>query len=155
MEPRLKAVQEIDTVTIRFCGDSGDGMQITGSEFARATAVAGNDLQTFPDYPAEIRAPAGTLPGVSGFQIQFSSSPVYTSGDQPDVLVAMNPAALKTNLADLSSGGMLIVNTGAFTETNLAKAEYKANPLTDNSLAKYRCYFLDISSLVTKMEFRT
>ncbi|MHB8875193.1 MAG: 2-oxoacid:acceptor oxidoreductase subunit alpha [Myxococcaceae bacterium] len=145
-----KAVEEIETVTIRFCGDSGDGMQITGSEFARATAVAGNDLQTFPDYPAEIRAPAGTLPGVSGFQIQFSSASVFTSGDQPDVLVAMNPAALKTNLADLVSGGTLIVNSGAFNETNLTKAGYATNPLTDGSLSKYRTYLLDISGLVVK-----
>src|SRR5712664_116184 len=102
--PRPKPRQEIDTVTIRFCGDSGDGMQLTGTEFTRASAIAGNDLQTFPDFPAEIRAPAGTLPGVSGFQIQFSQSTVYTPGDQPDVLVAMNPAALKTNLSDLVPG---------------------------------------------------
>src|SRR5258707_969006 len=108
--PRLKPREEIDTVTIRFCGDSGDGMQLTGMEFTRASAIAGNDLQTFPDYPAEIRAPAGTLPGVSGFQIQFSHWPVYTPGDQPDVLVAMNPAALKTNLSDLPLGGMLVLN---------------------------------------------
>src|SRR4030095_15410410 len=99
--PSPKQTQEIVGVTIRFCGDSGDGMQLTGSEFTRASAIAGNDLQTFPDYPAEIRAPAGTLPGVSGVQIQFSTQPVYTPGDQPDVLVAMNPAALKTNLPDL------------------------------------------------------
>src|SRR6516165_6460721 len=135
---RPKPRREIDTVTIRFCGDSGDGMQLTGTEFTRASAIAGNDLQTFPDYPAEIRAPAGTLPGVSGFQIQFSHSPVYTPGDQPDVLVAMNPAALKTNLSDLPSGGMLLVNTGAFTEPNLVKAGYNGNPLEDGSLATYK-----------------
>src|SRR6476620_1826352 len=106
--------QEIQGVTIRFCGDSGDGMQLTGSEFTRASAVAGNDLQTFPDFPAEIRAPAGTLPGVSGFQIQLSSNEVFTPGDAPDVLVAMNPAALRTNLPDLVHGGLLVLNTGAF-----------------------------------------
>ncbi|HEX4620919.1 MAG TPA: 2-oxoacid:acceptor oxidoreductase subunit alpha, partial [Myxococcaceae bacterium] len=139
--------KELDAVTIRFCGDSGDGMQLTGTEFTRASAIAGNDLQTFPDFPAEIRAPAGTLPGVSGFQIQFSNAEVYTPGDQPDVLVAMNPAALKTNLADLVSGGILILNTGAFIENNLAKAGYKANPLDDGSLSKYRTYAVDISKL--------
>ena len=146
-ELKKKSRQEVETVTIRFCGDSGDGMQLTGTEFTRASAIAGNDLQTFPDYPAEIRAPAGTLPGVSGFQIQFSQSPVYTPGDQPDVLVAMNPAALKTNLGDLPSGGMLLVNTGAFTEPNLAKAGYKSNPLTDGSLSNYRLHEVDISKL--------
>jgi 2-oxoglutarate/2-oxoacid ferredoxin oxidoreductase subunit alpha len=143
-----KHVEEVPTVTIRFCGDSGDGMQLTGTEFTRASAIAGNDLQTFPDYPAEIRAPAGTLPGVSGFQIQFSSGQVFTPGDAPDVLVAMNPAALKTNLPDLTSGGTLIVNTGAFTENNLTKAGYKSNPLTDGSLSKYKTLFVDISKLV-------
>jgi len=144
---RQKPRQEIETVTIRFCGDSGDGMQLTGTEFTRASAIAGNDLQTFPDFPAEIRAPAGTLPGVSGFQIQFSHSTVYTPGDQPDVLVAMNPAALRTNLGDLPSGGTLIVNAGAFNEQNLTKAGYKANPLEDGSLSKYRVYSVDISKL--------
>jgi 2-oxoglutarate ferredoxin oxidoreductase subunit alpha len=148
--PPPKAALEVDTVTIRFCGDSGDGMQLTGSEFTRASAVAGNDLQTFPDYPAEIRAPAGTLPGVSGFQIQFSSSPVYTAGDHPDVLVAMNPAALKTNLADLVQGGLLVLNTGAFTETNLQKAGYAQNPLDDPKLAeRYRVQKIDISALTS------
>ncbi len=146
-QPRPKPVHEVRAVTIRFCGDSGDGMQLTGSEFTRASAIAGNDLQTFPDFPAEIRAPAGTLPGVSGFQIQFSSDPVYTPGDQPDVLVAMNPAALKTNLGDLAPGGTLILNTGAFTESNLQKAGYQSNPLTDGSLSKYRTHFIDISKL--------
>jgi 2-oxoglutarate ferredoxin oxidoreductase subunit alpha len=145
--PSPKTIQEIPAVTIRFVGDSGDGMQLTGLEFTRATAIAGNDLQTFPDFPAEIRAPAGTLPGVSGFQIHFSSEPVFTPGDQPDVLVAMNPAALKTNLKDLTPGGMLIVNTGAFVETNLQKAGYKANPLTDGSLASYKTHEVDITKL--------
>ncbi|MEW6431392.1 MAG: 2-oxoacid:acceptor oxidoreductase subunit alpha [Myxococcota bacterium] len=145
--PGNKAVQEIPAVTIRFAGDSGDGMQLTGLEFTRATAIAGNDLQTFPDYPAEIRAPAGTLPGVSGFQIHFSSEPVFTPGDQPDVLVAMNPAALKTNLKDLVPGGTLIVNTGAFIDTNLQKAGYTSNPLTDGSLASYKTHEVDITRL--------
>jgi 2-oxoglutarate ferredoxin oxidoreductase subunit alpha len=147
---RQKPRQEIETVTIRFCGDSGDGMQLTGTEFTRASAIAGNDLQTFPDFPAEIRAPAGTLPGVSGFQIQFSHSTVYTPGDQPDVLVAMNPAALKTNLGDLPPGGTLIVNAGAFNEQNLTKAGYKANPLEDGSLSKYRVHVVDISKLTAR-----
>ncbi len=142
-----KPVVEIPSVTIRFVGDSGDGMQLTGLEFTRATAIAGNDLQTFPDYPAEIRAPAGTLPGVSGFQIQFSSEPVYTPGDQPDVLVVMNPAALKTNLKDLTPGGTLIINTGAFNENNLVKAGYASNPLNDGTLAKYKRFDVDISKL--------
>jgi 2-oxoglutarate ferredoxin oxidoreductase subunit alpha len=144
---KQKPLREVETVTIRFVGDSGDGMQLTGTEFTRASAIAGNDLQTFPDFPAEIRAPAGTLPGVSGFQIQFSHSMVYTPGDQPDVLVAMNPAALKTNLPDLPAGGTLILNTGAFTEPNLQKAGYKSNPLQDGSLSKYQVYGIDISKL--------
>jgi len=149
--PPPKQLQEIQGVTIRFCGDSGDGMQLTGSEFTRASAIAGNDLQTFPDYPAEIRAPAGTLPGVSGFQIQFSAQPVYTPGDQPDVLVAMNPAALKTNLPDLVPGGMLIVNTSAFNENNLTKAGYPSNPLQDQALlTKYKVFQVDISKLTEK-----
>ncbi|MBI3181633.1 MAG: 2-oxoacid:acceptor oxidoreductase subunit alpha [Myxococcales bacterium] len=146
-QSRPKKIEEVSTVTIRFAGDSGDGMQLTGSEFTRASAVAGNDLQTFPDYPAEIRAPAGTVPGVSGFQLQFSSQPVYTSGDQPDVLVAMNPAALKSNLPDLVPGGLLIINTGAFNEINLGKAGYPSNPLTDDSLSKYRTHLIDITQL--------
>jgi 2-oxoglutarate ferredoxin oxidoreductase subunit alpha len=145
--PLQKPRQEVETVTIRFCGDSGDGMQLTGTEFTRASAIAGNDLQTFPDFPAEIRAPAGTLPGVSGFQIQFSHSTVYTPGDQPDVLVAMNPAALKTNLGDLPSGGFLLVNTGAFNEQNLQKAGYRGNPLEDGSLSAYRLHSVDITKL--------
>src|ERR1700757_3530979 len=111
----------IDKACIRFCGDSGDGMQITGSQFTNTAALYGNDLATFPDFPAEIRAPAGTLAGVSGFQVNISSNEVYTPGDQPDVLVAMNAAALKTNLGDLPQGGTLIVNTDGFNEGNLNK----------------------------------
>src|SRR5262249_52738626 len=137
---RQKPRQEVDTVTIRFCGDSGDGMQLTGTEFTRASAMAVKCCHAFPVSPAEIRAPAGTLPGVSGFQIQFSHSTVYTPGDQPDVLVAMNPAALKTNLGDLPPGGFLLVNTGAFNEQDLQKAGYPSNPLEDGSLSKYQVH---------------
>src|SRR4029078_3091384 len=118
----------IDKAVLRFCGDSGDGMQITGSQFTNTAALFGNDLATFPDFPAEIRAPAGTLPGVSGFQVNFSSSDVYTPGDTVDVLVAMNPAALKTNVADLKPGGILIVNLDDFKETDLKKAQCRTNP---------------------------
>lgn len=132
---------------VRFAGDSGDGMQITGSQFTSAAALARNDLATFPDFPAEIRAPAGTLYGVSGFQIHFAADDVYTPGDAPDVLVAMNPAALKTNLADLVPTGLLIVNTGAFTKLNLQKAGYSANPLEDGSLEGYNLLAIDITKL--------
>src|SRR4051794_18596135 len=142
-----RPVEEIDTVVIRFCGDSGDGMQLTGTEFTRATAMAGNDLSTLPDFPAEIRAPAGTLAGVSGFQLNFSSREVFTPGDQPDVLVAMNPAALKTTLPDLRPKGTLIVNPGAFTAKNVEMAGYKTNPIEDGSLDVYRTYKIDISKL--------
>ncbi len=145
--PLAKERQALDSVTIRFSGDSGDGMQLTGSEFTRATAVAGNDLQTFPDYPAEIRAPSGTVAGVSGYQIQLSRFPVFTSGDRPDVLVAMNPAALKANLGELRPGGQLIINTGAFTPQNLEKAGYTQNPLEDGSLERYRTTQVDITRL--------
>src|SRR5690349_4420150 len=140
--------QKIDTVTIRFVGDSGDGMQLTGTEFTKASALAGNDLATFPDYPAEIRAPAGSLFGVSGYQINFASKDVHMPGDQPDVLVAMNPAAFKTNLADLRVGGLLVVNAGAFTAGNLEKAGYKSNPLEDEALKQnYRLFPVDMSKL--------
>jgi 2-oxoglutarate ferredoxin oxidoreductase subunit alpha len=145
--PRPKRTEEVDTVVIRFCGDSGDGMQLTGTEFTKISALYGNDLATFPDFPAEIRAPAGTLAGVSGFQINFSSLEVLTPGDRPDVLVAMNPAALKTNISDLAPGGILIVNTGAFTASNIERAGYKSNPLEDGSLDKYRLHKIDISKL--------
>ncbi len=138
---------ELERVTIRFAGDSGDGMQLTGGQFTRTAAVFGNDVSTFPDYPAEIRAPAGSLPGVSGFQISFSSADIHTPGDAPDVLVAMNPAALKTNVMDLPAGGALIVNSDAFTNQNLAKAAYSANPLTDGSLKQYSVFEIPISTL--------
>jgi 2-oxoglutarate ferredoxin oxidoreductase subunit alpha len=137
-KPRRKPAAEIGSVTIRFAGDSGDGIQLTGGQFTAATASAGNDLSTMPDYPAEIRAPAGSLPGVSGFQIQFSCDEVLTPGDSPQVLVAFNPAALKTNLKDVEAGGFVIVNTDAFNEANLKKANYAADPLKDGSLSAYR-----------------
>ena len=143
-EPR-QSVQTRDRVTIRFAGDSGDGMQLTGTQFTRTTAVYGNDLATLPDYPAEIRAPAGSLPGVSGFQLSFSSNDIHTPGDNPDALVAMNPAALKTNLGDLVPGGLLIVDEGEFNPTNLRKAGYEINPLDDGSLTPYRLLRIDIT----------
>jgi 2-oxoglutarate ferredoxin oxidoreductase subunit alpha len=139
--------KEIDSVVIRFAGDSGDGMQLTGTQFTQSTALMGNDLATFPDFPAEIRAPAGTTYGVSAFQINFASFDIMTPGDQPDVLVAMNPAALKVHLRDLTPGGTVIVNTGAFSERNLQKAGYAANPLEDGTLEPYRAILIDISKL--------
>ena len=137
----------IEKAVLRFCGDSGDGMQITGSQFTNTVALYGNDLATFPDYPAEIRAPAGTLPGVSGFQIQFSSGDVFTPGDSVDVLVAMNPAALRTNVKDLKANGILIVNSDAFTPGDLKKADLETNPLEDSSLDKYRVFPVDLERL--------
>ena len=142
-----KHLEEVETVTIRFAGDSGDGMQLTGTQFTNTSAVVGNDISTLPDFPAEIRAPAGSLPGVSGFQLNFSSQDIKTPGDQPNVLVAMNPAALKVNLPDLEEGGTLIVNTDGFTPENLKYANYATNPLDDNSLAGYRIHKLPISTL--------
>jgi 2-oxoglutarate ferredoxin oxidoreductase subunit alpha len=140
-------VQELDRVTIRFAGDSGDGMQLAGLQFTNTSAFYGNDVSTLPDYPAEIRAPAGSLPGVSSFQVSFSSYDIYTPGDAPDVLVAMNPAALKTNLPDLPKGGTIVVNVDEFTEANLKKAAYEANPLEDGSLSGYRVIKVPISTL--------
>lgn len=139
--------KEVDRVVIRFAGDSGDGMQLTGERFTSATAFFGNDLATLPDYPAEIRAPAGTIPGVSAFQIQFSDHDILTPGDQPGVLVAMNPAALKANIADLIHGGLLIVNKDAFEKRNLDKAGYEENPLEDKSLQKYQVYQVPMTSI--------
>ena len=124
-----KPVEQLDRVIIRFAGDSGDGMQLTGDRFTSETALMGNDLATFPDFPAEIRAPAGSLPGVSGFQVHFADHDIFTPGDQPNVLVAMNPAALKTNVTDMPKGATLIVNTDAFNDRNLQKAGYEASPL--------------------------
>ncbi|MDH5676063.1 MAG: 2-oxoacid:acceptor oxidoreductase subunit alpha [Myxococcales bacterium] len=145
-----KAVETVSTVAIRFAGDSGDGMQLTGTQFTDTTALAGNDLATFPDFPAEIRAPAGTLAGVSGFQINFSSAAVFTPGDAPDVLIAMNPAALRANLGDLKQGGMLILNTEAFNKKNLQRAGYGANPADDGSLKNYKVFQADITGMTLK-----
>ena len=140
--------QIVERVVVRFAGDSGDGMQLTGTELTKAAAKAGNDIATFPDFPAEIRAPAGSLAGVSGFQLHFASTDIYTPGDAPDVLVAMNPAALKTNIDDLVKGGTLIVNTGTFTTANLKKAGYDSNPLDGGELEKkFRIHPIDISNL--------
>ncbi len=143
--PQDSASSTPDAIVVRFAGDSGDGMQLTGGQFTLSTALAGNDLATFPDFPAEIRAPQGTLFGVSAFQINFGSRQINTAGDAPDVLVAMNPAALKVNLAALKPGGLIIADTGAFTKRNLDKAHYEANPLEDDSLAKYDVLAFDIS----------
>lgn len=139
-----------ESIVVRFAGDSGDGMQLTGGQFTLSTALAGNDLATFPDFPAEIRAPQGTLFGVSAFQINFGSDAIETAGDAYDVLVAMNPAALKTNLADLKPGGLIIADTGEFNDRNLAKAKYDANPVADGSLAKWQVLAFDISALTVE-----
>lgn len=139
-------IAELDAVTIRFAGDSGDGMQLTGTQFTNTSAVLGNDVSTLPDFPAEIRAPAGSLPGVSGFQLNFSNHDIRTPGDEPNVLVAMNPAALKVNLPDLEQGGILIVNTDAFNENNLKKAGYGVSPLEDDSLSAYRVFKIPITT---------
>ena len=141
-------LQQLDRVVIRFAGDSGDGMQITGNQFTLTSALAGNDLATLPDFPAEIRAPIGTRPGVSGFQLQFSSSDIHTPGDAPDVLVAMNPAALVVNIKDLKAGGTVVVNTGNFKENDLKKARCDTNPLDDGSLDGYRVIPVDINQRV-------
>jgi 2-oxoglutarate ferredoxin oxidoreductase subunit alpha len=144
---KLKEVLKLKEVTVRFAGDSGDGMQLTGSQFSDTTAWVGNDLNTLPDYPAEIRAPAGTLYGVSGFQLHFSSDDIHTPGDQPDVLVAMNPAALKKNFAELKKGGMIIVNNDSFDLKNLKLAGYDSNPLEDDTLSGYEVHKVPISTL--------
>jgi len=145
-----RPVEAIGSVVIRFAGDSGDGMQLTGAGFSMAVAKAGHDFSTHPDYPSEIRAPTGTLFGVSGYQIQYASGQVFTSGDAPDVLVAMNPAALKTNLRDVKRGGIVIANTGAFDVTNLKKAGYEADPLAGDGLDGWRLYKIDISGLTAR-----
>ncbi len=146
-EGRERDVEELETVTIRFAGDSGDGMQLTGTQFTNTSAIFGNDISTLPDFPAEIRAPAGSLPGVSGFQLNFSSQHIRTPGDQPNVLVAMNPAALKVNLGDLEDGGTLLVNTDEFNKENLKKANYSSNPLEDDTLKGYRVHRLPITTV--------
>jgi 2-oxoglutarate/2-oxoacid ferredoxin oxidoreductase subunit alpha len=142
-----KPVEQLDRVIIRFAGDSGDGMQLTGGRFASETAILGNDLSTLPDFPAEIRAPAGSLPGVSGFQIHFSDHDILTPGDAPTVLVAMNPAALRTNLKDLPKGGTLVVNRDAFNDRNLQKAGYTANPLDDGTLDDFNVHEVPLTTL--------
>lgn len=144
---KSEQIQELESIVVRFAGDSGDGMQLTGTQFTNTSAVLGNDISTFPDFPAEIRAPAGTLPGVSGFQVRFSRDDILTPGDAPQVLVAMNPAALKKNLPDLELGGLIIVNTDSFTQQNLRKAGYETNPLEDDSLKSYKVFDIPLTSL--------
>src|SRR6201993_3114832 len=133
-----KPLERRDKVVIRFAGDSGDGMQLTGMQFTSESALAGNDIATLPDFPAEIRAPAGTLAGVSGFQVNFSSNEIFTAGDEPNVLVAMNPAALKANLDDVPPNGVIIADVAAFSDSNLKRAGFSSNPLNDHSLDKYQ-----------------
>src|ERR1700747_3160738 len=144
-----KTVEERERVVVRFAGDSGDGMQLAGSRFTDATAILGNDLATLPNFPAEIRAPAGTLAGVSAFQIHFASRDILTPGDKPNVLVAMNPAALKANLPELDRAATLIVNEDAFSKRNLEKAGYDSNPLEDGSLSAYRVHRIPMTTLTT------
>src|SRR3989441_3775552 len=149
--PPVKTKREVlDQAVIGFAGDSGDGMQITGNQFTNTAALYGNDIATFPDYPAEIRAPAGTIPGVSGFQLHFSSNEVYTPGDAIDVLIAMNPAALKVNVADLKANGILIVNSDSFKEGDLRKAQMTSNPLEDHSLDKFRLFSVELERLTRR-----
>src|SRR5580765_5597443 len=145
-----KAVEQLEQVTIRFAGDSGDGMQLTGDRFTSETAVLGNDLSTLPNFPAEIRAPQGTLPGVSSFQLHFADHEIMTPGDAPDVLVAMNPAALKANLPDLPRGATLIVDTDEFTSRNLKRVGYAASPIDDGSLASYHVHALGLTSITVE-----
>ena len=146
-----KTTKQVDEVVIRFAGDSGDGMQLTGGRFTETTAIVGNDLSTLPDFPAEIRAPAGSLAGVSAFQIKFSSKDIHTPGDAPDILVAMNPAALKVHLEDLKEHGMLLVNSANYTTKNLKLAGYEENPIEDKEIIeKYRLIKVDMSDLVLK-----
>ena len=142
-----KPVEQLSQVTVRFAGDSGDGMQLTGSQFTSETALLGNDISTLPDFPAEIRAPAGSLPGVSGFQLHFADHDILTPGDQPNVLVAMNPAALKTNVKDLPKGGTLILDADAFTERNLQKAGYADSPLEDGSLDEFQLHKVPLTTM--------
>jgi 2-oxoglutarate ferredoxin oxidoreductase subunit alpha len=140
-------VEEVETVTVRFAGDSGDGMQLTGDQFTTTSVIIGNDVATFPDYPAEIRAPAGSLPGVSGFQVRFSNHDIHTPGDAPDVLVAMNPAALKVNIGDLKPNGILVVNADSFRDSDLKLAHYDSNPLEDQTLEGYRVFKVELTRL--------
>lgn len=145
--PAQKPISKLDDATVRFCGDSGDGMQLAGTQFTNTSALAGNDVATFPDFPAEIRAPRGTKAGVSGFQVHFSSTDIYTPGDTVDALVAMNPAALVTNLEDLRDGGVLLINKDAFDKKGMEQAGYKTNPLEDGSLSKYKMHAVEMTKL--------
>ena len=148
MTQATDSFEEIESAVVRFAGDSGDGMQTIGERFTDSSAFAGNDIATLPDFPAEIRAPAGTLAGVSGYQLQFGSRTILTPGDEPDALVAMNPAALKANIADLPEGGLLVVNVDSFKSMNLKKAGYEANPLEDEEFRKkYQLIELDLTTL--------
>ena len=147
---RAKQTRQLDRVVIRFAGDSGDGMQLTGDRFTAETATFGNDLSTLPNFPAEIRAPAGTLPGVSSFQLHFADHDILTPGDAPDVLVAMNPAALKANVGDLPRGATIIVDTADFTGRALKKVGYDSNPLEDGSLDGYKVHQLDLTGMATE-----
>ena len=147
---KAKSVEQLDRVIIRFAGDSGDGMQLTGDRFTSETAVFGSDFATFPDFPAEIRAPAGSLPGVSGFQVHLADHDILTPGDQPNVLVAMNPAALKANLGDLPKGATIIVNRDAFNDRNLQKAGYESNPLGDGSLSAFHVHEVALTSMTVE-----
>lgn len=140
-----KPVTDLTTATVRFCGDSGDGMQLAGTQFTNTSAVFGNDVATFPDFPAEIRAPAGTLAGVSGFQVHFSRQEIHTPGDKLDALIAMNPAALRANLGDLADGGILVIDGDEFTAQNITRAKYAADPRTDGTLERYRVYEVPIT----------
>src|SRR5215204_1022355 len=142
-----RSVHKLERVVVRFAGDSGDGMQLTGDRFTSEAAAYGNDLATLPNFPAEIRAPAGTLPGVSSFQLHFADYDILTPGDRPDVLVAMNPAALKANIGDLPSGGILIVNTDEFDRRRLAKVGYQSDPLEDGSLERYTVHKVPMATL--------
>ena len=147
-----KSVTELESVVIRFAGDSGDGMQLTGTQFTNSSAIAGNDISTFPDFPAEIRAPQGTLPGVSGFQLCFGSNQILTPGDTPDVLVAMNPAAFKVNISELKNGGIVIANTNTFTPQNLKKAGYTSDPLEDKAFSqKFKIIKIKITDLTLEV----
>ncbi len=149
-QSREVEMEKMDEVVIRFAGDSGDGMQLTGTQFTNTSALAGNDLATFPDFPAEIRAPAGTLPGVSAFQVRIADYDIHTPGDAPDVLIAMNPAALKRSLPDLKANGIVITNTDEFNSRNLKKAGYEVNPLEDGSLEGYRLHPVDITTMTRR-----
>ncbi|HEX2551840.1 MAG TPA: 2-oxoacid:acceptor oxidoreductase family protein, partial [Nocardioidaceae bacterium] len=145
-----KQVKQLDRVIIRFAGDSGDGMQLTGDRFTQETASFGNDLSTLPNFPAEIRAPQGTLPGVSSFQVHFADHDILTPGDSPDVLVAMNPAALKANLADIKKGATIIVDSHDFTARNLSKAAYAENPLENGSLSEYDVHAFELTDMTVE-----